>query len=40
MDKKITLNVRSSAAEFLIFSLQKEADTIEGNSILLHSLAA
>lgn len=29
MDNKTTLNVRSSAAEFLIFSLQEEADTIE-----------
>ena len=29
MDKKTILNVRSSAAEFLIFSLQEEADTIE-----------
>lgn len=30
MDKTTTtLNVRSSAAEFLIFSMQEEADTIE-----------
>lgn len=29
MDNKTTLNVRSSAAEFLIFSMQEEADTIE-----------
>lgn len=29
MDKKTILNVRSSAAEFLIFSMQEEADTIE-----------
>lgn len=29
MDKEATLNVRSNAAEFLIFSMQEEADTIE-----------
>ena len=29
MDNKTILNVRGSAAEFLIFSLQEEADTIE-----------
>lgn len=29
MDKKAILNVRSSVAEFLIFSMQEEADTIE-----------
>lgn len=29
MNKKTALNVRSSAVEFLIFSMQEEADTIE-----------